>query len=170
MLEMVLAVVVLISVGTDLAFNKIYNPLCLLALIAGITLHWIDGGTSVAMLSLATALLAGLIFLPFYIMGGMAAGDVKLMASCAAIIGWPYGIWAAGLSLICGTVLGIFYYCIRGGAKEFFVRYSSAVRHLWGSGRAYLPAAPPDSVARSRFPYALAIASGCLLTQFLIVR
>lgn len=169
MLEILLIVVALIAVGTDLAVNKIYNPLCLFALLAGIAFHWYDAGFSVALLSLASALIAGLIFLPFYMMGGMAAGDVKLMAGCAAIIGWPYGILAAGLSLICGTFLGMLYYCLRGGAKEFISRYTTAAKHLLLTASVFLPDAATDSVAKSRFPYALAIASGCLITQFLIV-
>lgn len=170
MLEITLTAVALIAVGTDLAFNKIYNPLTLFALLAGFTIHWFDGGSSGALLSLAAAILAGLIFLPFYALGGMAAGDIKLMAGCAAVIGWPHGILAAGLSLVCGTLLGVFYYCIRGGAKELIARYSTSIRYLLKIGQAYLPTAPPDSVARTRIPYALAIASGCLITQFLIVR
>lgn len=170
MLEVLLIIVVTIAVATDLVANKIYNLLCLFGLCAGFTLQLIIGDWAVAGMSLLAALVAGLIFLPFYLMGGMAAGDVKLMSATAAIIGWPHGVVAAGVSLICGTVLGVVYYCARGGAKEFFIRYSAAVRMILGTGSAYLPAAPENSIAKTRFPYALAIATGCLLTQYVIVR
>ena len=51
--------------------------------------------------------------LPLYILGGMAAGDLKLMAMCGSFIGLPSTLIAVLLSLIFGgfyALITVFYY------------------------------------------------------------
>ena len=153
-----------ISVVTDFRHNKIYNKVCAAALAAGILLHWIDGQF---WQPLAAALAAFAIFIPFYLLRGMSAGDVKLMTACASLLGWPYGLVAVALTLISGTIAGLVVYCARGGVGELSRRYGFAAKCLLTTGKVFLPSAPETSVAKTRFPYAIAIAAGCVLTLML---
>ena len=156
-----LLVVACTAIYTDLFFKRIPNVVCLFGIVGGILIH-LQAETSLAgfLTGLGGMFSAGLVLLPLYVMGGMAAGDVKLMAAVGCILGWPFSIEAGFLSLISGTFLGIAYYVLKGGLVEFCQRYGSACKYLWVTGRFRLPPAPADSVAHSRFPYALAIAAG----------
>lgn len=81
-------------------------------------------------------LLGGLLLLPLHLLGGMAAGDVKLMAMAGAFLG-PALAWQAALgSLVAGGVLALGWLA-------------------WHAARRL--------VAPRRYPYAPAIALGCAL-------
>ena len=121
--------------------------------------HWMGGWEQV--MAGGAGLMTGFaVFLPFYIMGGMAAGDVKLMAVVGAFLGVGGGLWAAAYSLMAGGVLGVLYLILKGDFKRFVVRYwAMAMLH------ARIPA-ESDDAARHRFPYAVAIAAGTMLSIY----
>ena len=100
-------------------------------------------------------------------MGGMAAGDVKLMAAVGGIVGWPVSLFAVAFTLMSGTVLALIYCAVRGGLPELLSRYSQMLKTFLKTGQPLLPQAAEGSVARSRFPYALAIAVGSIWATFL---
>ena len=96
-----------VSVATDLRSRRIPNLLLLPALSLALMLHAIDAG--VAGLGTATGGLAvGLAMLmPLYAIGGMGAGDVKLLGVIGSFLG-PWGAVVAGMAtMIAGAVLGI---------------------------------------------------------------
>jgi prepilin peptidase CpaA len=106
-------------------------------------------------------LLAGFaLFIPFYALGGMAAGDVKLMAVVGAYLGAVDTFWAGAFSLIAGGALGVLYLVYRGQFSRFMVRYWAMA-----SLRTRIPAEENDA-ARHRFPYAVAIAIGTLTSLY----
>ena len=156
-----LLLVTLTAVITDLRHNKIPNVVVLVGLLGGVALHTL---TSQSLLGTAQAIggaiLAGLLLLPFYIKGGMAAGDIKLMAAVGAIVGWPNAIPAVLLTLIIGGFLAVVYIILRGGGVEFCKRYIEALRDFVRYRTFYIAPATEGSIARARFPYALAIACG----------
>lgn len=100
------------------------------------------------------------LFLPFYALGGMAAGDVKLMAVVGSFLGWSGALWAGALSLMAGSLLGIVYLLYKGQLGKLLGRY-----WVMASLRAYVPTQEGDA-ARDRFPYALAIAVGTLVSLY----
>jgi prepilin peptidase CpaA len=83
----VLAVVVLAAAAYDLKVRKIPNWLNLSGLILGVGLNCFllhSAGLRLALLGLVVALL---VYFPLFIVRGMGAGDVKLMAAIGAIAG-----------------------------------------------------------------------------------
>ena len=105
-----------------------------------------------------------LIFLPFYIKGGMGAGDVKLMAMAGTFLGPYHALLAAGLGLGMGSLLGLAILLYRRGALLMARRYLSSFQCLTVTGKwNYVPPAA-DEPAAQRFPYAAAIAIGTLAT------
>jgi prepilin peptidase CpaA len=100
------------------------------------------------------------VFLPFFLMGGMGAGDVKTMAAAGAFLApWP-SLLAAGLSLIAGAMLGLAVLAWRGGLLATLRGYSQSLLFLSSTRRWLRPSLP--AAAAQRFPYALAIALGTL--------
>ena len=85
-----LLTVLLVSSVTDLAWHRIPNTILLPALVLALILQASGDGLD-GLLSAATGLIVGLVFLmPLHAMGGMGAGDVKLLAGVGA---W---VWASG--------------------------------------------------------------------------
>ncbi len=103
----VLSVLLVVAVATDLKSHRIPNLLLLPALSLALMLHAVNAGmvglfTSIGGLALGLAML-----LPLYAVGGMAAGDVKLLGVVGSFLG-PWGALVAGLAtMMAGAVLGI---------------------------------------------------------------
>lgn len=80
----------------DLRRRQIPNWIPLAAIAGGLLIAATDGGWWGAGSS-ALGMIAGfVVFLLFYILGGMGGGDVKLMAGFGAVLGWGH-IWQASL-------------------------------------------------------------------------
>lgn len=141
--------------------GRIPNLHVVLSLLLALVLQAGVSGGSGAAGFLAGSALGLLVFLPFYMVGGVAAGDVKLMAVVGGFLGWQAVLWAAACTLIAGTLLGLLYLLLRGGLGRLLHRY-------WASFalRAYVPAGEND-VSRDRIPYAIAIFAGTLASLLL---
>ena len=94
-----------ISVVTDLARGKIYNAVTLPGLLLGIGLSAWRGGAVGILEVLCAAAFTVLVLVPFCGMGGLGAGDVKLLAAVSAFM--PSGEYLrcfAGAFVIGGCV------------------------------------------------------------------
>jgi prepilin peptidase CpaA len=80
----------------DLRRRQIANWITLAGLAAGLAWHTATGGLTGLAQSAGGAVVGFLVFLIFYVAGGMGAGDVKLMAAFGALLG-PSGILLAAL-------------------------------------------------------------------------
>lgn len=154
--------IAVIATATDLYVQRIPNWLT----IGGVILILIAQGASAGWTGLASGI-AGMItglllLLPFYVKGGMAAGDVKLLAAVGAGAGWPAAIVAGGATLVWGMVLGFAVLAMRGGLMEWIQRYCRIATLSLASRRISYEPVAPDSVAARPFPYALAILFGLL--------
>ena len=96
-----------IALLSDLQDRRIPNVLVVIGLVTGVALQTWFAGLSGIMIAGTGACVGLLCFLPFYVSGGMGAGDVKLMAMCGAFLGPLYVVLAAVASLTVGGVLGI---------------------------------------------------------------
>ena len=99
-------------------------------------------GVSVAA---AGAALGFAVFLVFYLLGGMGAGDVKLMAGFGSLLGPGAILRAAWIAAVVGGLMAAAYAAVR------------AVRDRRRAGRSR-QGAPPDAI-----PYAPAIVAGVWL-------
>ncbi len=157
-LEVALLCCVLLAALTDLARRKIPNPLVLSGLCGALVLQALPGAGTV-LSCLGGALTGFLLFLPLYLLRGMAAGDVKLMAMVGAFTGAGPALLVALATLLIGGVMAI---CIvlsrrRGRAALANIRALLAQSLLRAAGVPLAPA-PIDSVGG--MPYGVAIALG----------
>ena len=149
-----------VAVASDLRRHRIPNFLVVLVLALGLAGQAYSGGTS-GFGDGALGLLIGFgVFLPLYALGGMAAGDVQLIAMVGAFLAPNGALWAALFSLIAGGLCGFLIVLVRGQLPMTFSRYWLMLR-----ARAYFaPAA--DEVAGKPFPYSIAILLGTLASGY----
>ena len=87
-LQAVLAAVVIIAAVFDVRTRRIPNWLNLFGVLAGLLLNWFLNVDKYNWRSALMGLgLAFLIYFPLYLLRGMGAGDVKLMAAVGALVG-----------------------------------------------------------------------------------
>ncbi|MNC31103.1 Type IV leader peptidase family protein [compost metagenome] len=157
LLSMVLLIGLLgVAVVSDLLHHRIPNMLVLVGLALGLIGQMYSGGVSGLGDSLLGILICFALFLPMYAFGGMAAGDVKLMAMVGSFLPFQFALWAAMFSLIAGGVCGLLIVLVRGQLRQTLGRYWLILR-----AQAYL-APTSDEVAGKPFPYSIAILIGTL--------
>lgn len=114
--------------------------------------------------------LAGLaMFLPFYILRTLGAGDVKLLAMLGVWFGPHPMIGVALLTFLCGGVLALGVALLTGSLRQAlgnirFMLTDTLVR-VMVSGRGTMPA---PAKTTGRLPYVIAIASGAALEVVLL--
>lgn len=158
----VLLVILAAASWTDIARHRIPNLLSMGGAFVGLGLQAGTlglGGLWDGLGGLGVGL--GL-FLPFYIIGGMGAGDVKLMAAAGSFLR-PYDtLMAVAASLIAGGVIALGVMIARGGLLPWLRRQALTLKCLLVTAKlCYIPPAQ-DEPAATRFPYAIAIAAGTL--------
>ena len=107
-LRFVAAVIIgLLAVVFDVRRGRIPNGLTFggaaAAFSYGIAMHGLNGGG----LAAAGWLTGAALFFPFFALGGMGAGDVKLLAALAAWLGPADGVWLAVFASIAGGALAL---------------------------------------------------------------
>ncbi len=158
---MALCVMMISAVLTDIKVHRITNVLVMMVLFLGLTSQLALHG-SMGVAYWVTGLAVGFaMFLPFYIGGGMGAGDVKLMAAVGSVFGFSGAIAAGATALIAGLPLAIIMVLHRYLSERDSIRHAATALH---GGRA--PHAGVKAVVREgrkeRIPYAAAIAIGSI--------
>ncbi|AOE84474.1 A24 family peptidase [Pseudomonas sp. TCU-HL1] len=149
-----------IAVVSDLLHHRIPNLLVLTGIALGLGLQVYSVGYSGINIGLMGMLIGFAIFLPLYALGGMAAGDVKLMAMVGCFFTYQDAMWMAFYSLIAGSVCGFLIVLCRGQVLRTLTRYGLMLR-TW----VYL--APTQGEAAGKpFPYSVAILLGTLIGIF----
>ncbi|SIP92219.1 A24 family peptidase [Marinobacterium stanieri] len=157
-LTLLLLLILALAVYTDLRRHKIPNWLTFGGLSIGLIAAYLVSLPSVQVGAALKGALAGLlVFLPFFLSGGMGAGDVKLMAAIGSFIG-PMSVFiSACLALIAGGCIALLMIIRSGEVLSLYRRYLVII-----STRTFIPA-EAGSVASRRFPFSLSIAVGTLV-------
>jgi prepilin peptidase CpaA len=163
-LLLLIMLLVLVTV-TDIKSHRIPNILTFGGALVGIGLHILWAGSEGLLIGFYGFTAGLLLLLPFHLFGGgMAAGDVKLMAAAGAFLGPKATLIAVCSSLIVGSLLGIGFLVLRGGLMSALRRYFSTMKCFVVTGTfSYVPPHPSEAAA-SKFPYAVAIAMGTVIT------
>ena len=150
-----------IAVFTDLAWHRIPNRLLLAGLVVALFASSVEGGL-IGILGAIAGVLVGLaILLPFYALGGMGAGDVKLLAVIGAFLGPGPTVIAGLVTFVAGAVFAGIWIV----AQVVRKRLASGGNSL--SDQFLLGYIESRDVAQStmqrKFAYAPAIATGTLV-------
>jgi prepilin peptidase CpaA len=152
-----------IAIIEDLRRLKIPNWVTLPTMLIAIVYHSVSGGFDGFLFSAAgMAVGIGLFIIP-YLMGGMGAGDAKLVGAMGAILG-PKGILVASvLIILTGGIYGLLLFAVN-------PRYAtSSIRRFWKMLKTFVLTAqivilPPDSGEKPPvLRYAIPIAAGIIM-------
>jgi prepilin peptidase CpaA len=154
------------SIGsvTDVSECRIPNWVIGPAMAAGLMLHASAGGWRGLGDAALAGVIAGGIFLIFFLAGGMGAGDVKLMT----VVGCFAGLSALPLVVI-STVLagGVFALALsiyHGRLRETLGNVVAVLQHHGRHGLKPHPDLTLSNARTLRLPFALPIAAGCPFT------
>jgi prepilin peptidase CpaA len=96
-----------IAVVSDLRTRRIPNILTFGAASAALMAHTLVGGMGGAMSAAGGWLVGAIVFFPVFALGGMGAGDVKLLAALGALLGPRATVWVCLFTGIAGGVMGV---------------------------------------------------------------
>lgn len=109
---------------TDFRSRRIPNVLTFGASVAAVVFGAVTGGWNGLGWSLAGWAVGCAVFLPWFLLGGMGAGDVKLLAALGAWTGPSTAVWMALYAGIAGGVFAVIVSLWRGYLGEMF-------RNIW---------------------------------------
>jgi prepilin peptidase CpaA len=129
-------------------------------------LHLALGGWGQLFTALAAGIICGLVFLVFYLAGGMGAGDVKLIMAVGCIAGLSHVAYLLVLTALSGGAMAIVLAVARGRLQQTLTNVGALASHHGHEGLQPHPEINLSNSQTLRLPYALAIAGGSLLTLY----
>jgi len=151
-----------VACASDIRTRRIPNSIVLIGSAAGLTVNaLIDGATGVGA-SLAGGVVGLCLFLPFFVLGGMGGGDVKLMAALGSILG-PGSIFRlAAAAAVVGGACALVTAAWNGRLGEM-LRNTARLVSFWArSGLVPSPEQNLRTPGALKIPYAVPILMGTL--------
>jgi prepilin peptidase CpaA len=156
-----LIAILAMAVITDFRWHKIPNWLTFPAMLGGIIINVIPYGFHGLFFSALGLAVGTVLFLIPYSIGGMGAGDVKLMGAIGSFLGAKNVVWACLFSCIFGGLYAIIFLVWKGSAKSYVTRYWLMLKTLLFTGKLfYIPPSPGEK--SQKISYGVAIALGTL--------
>lgn len=167
-LQLILLCIVALAAATDLAVRKIPNVLVLSGLALALVLHLLAGPAwAPATQWLAGSLAGFFLFLPLYLMRGMAAGDVKLMALVGAFTGPWAACYIALLTCLFGGLMALAILVLSGRCREgldnVWLMLEPRLLRLLGVPLCKIPLASGASVGGMPYGVAIALGTACFV-------
>lgn len=156
--------VLAVALATDLAERKIFNWLTFPAIGLGLALNAWAYGPAGLQGSLLGLLVGAAVFLLGFLVGGMGAGDVKLMAAVGAWLGWPATVAAVLYVTMLGGAVALVAAAANGQLSRLFKNVYWFVVGLVVKG-ASTDMSRMESAAKP-VPYGVSIALGSALALF----
>lgn len=161
------SIAALLGAGFDLKSRRIPNFVTGPATLAGLLLHLALDGWHGLLAALASGLLCGVIFLIFYLAGGMGAGDVKLITAAGCLIGLPNSAYLLILTSLAGGAMALGLALVRGQVRATLGNMLALASHHKSRGLTPHPDLHVGNTCTLRLPYGLAIAAGSCITLYL---
>jgi prepilin peptidase CpaA len=149
---------------TDLRQARIPNLLTFAAMLAGLLFHLFAASGAGAQVAVVGFLAGLLVFFPFFALGALGAGDVKLMAALGTWVGWQSAIYVALYGAIAGGVLAVGVALWHGYLGRALRNLKALLMHWWLVGVKPLPELTLEAGQGLRLPYALPIMAGLVVT------
>lgn len=158
MINLFLMLILIVCVITDVKSRKIYNKVIYPALLLGFGFHFLSSGWEGLSHSFIGFLIGFALLLIPYMLGGMGAGDVKLLALIGALKGGAFVFESFIYMALIGGVIALGIILFRGGVmKSLFYSLINFKNGMKGS-RLLL-----SGSLNTTYPYGVAIAGGAVL-------
>jgi prepilin peptidase CpaA len=161
-LQAALFLLVILAAVNDLATRRIPNRLLLAGLACALLLHVFSAVPGKSLLIALSGMGVGLaVFLPLYLLRGMAAGDVKMMAVVGAFVR-PVDVFEiVVVTWLAGGLMGLLIVLLNGRLRLAFDNLGRMLRGAMLSGTGITASAGQASAGS--MPYGLAIAFGTIV-------
>lgn len=162
--------IALLGCITDVRMRRIPNILTFGAAGLGLLFGLATGGWSGLGWAALGWLAGAAVWLPFFVLRGVGAGDIKLLGALGVWLGPGPAIWLALWSAVAGGVFAVVVSLSRGYTKQAFANVWGLLTYWRIVGVRPHPALTLEAAdARApRLPYALPIAAGLVVTLWLI--
>jgi prepilin peptidase CpaA len=160
-----LSIVLVIGAVADILFHKIPNWLTFSTMTIAVVYHTATKGLEGFLFSLGGIGVGVACLVIPYLMGGMGAGDAKLMGAVGGVLG-PRGTFIAFLfTAIIGGIYALALLAFHGHLKETAERYGTILKTFFFTRQfIYIPS--PRREKETRLCYGVAIALGTLISVF----
>ena len=166
--ESIRTAAVLLVAATAVAFDvrerRIPNVLNFGAAVAALAFAFVDAGLHGTATAAGAWLLGAALFFPFFALGGMGAGDVKLLAALAAWLGPADAVYLAIFAAMAGGVIAVLVALLRGYARQALSNLWLMLMHWRLVGLRPVPGLTLRDGQAPRLAYAIPIAVGALCT------
>jgi len=151
----------------DIRYRRIPNRLIIYTLPIGLAIHFSVDGWRGLLTSGAAGLAAGLIFLIFFLAGGMGGGDVKLICVVASMVGLKNLPNLLVFTSLAGGVMAIVLALRHKRLRSSLSNMTVLFKHHRDHGLTAHPQLNVQNTNAPHLPYAVAIAVGCLATIYI---
>ena len=156
--------VALVAVVYDVRTRRIPNVWTLGTAMCALAFAVVTGGPAAMAQAAGGWAVGALLFFPFFALGGMGAGDVKLLAALGAWLGPADSVWLALFASIAGGVFGVIVALAHGYLRTALANLWLMGTHWRVSGLRPVPGITLSQTAGPRLAYAIPIAIGVLCT------
>ncbi len=146
----------------DFRQHRIPNRLTYPLIVVGLALQTALHGWRGLLLSLAGGIVFGGIFLVFYLVRAMGAGDVKLAAALGCIVGLSQSPQLMYAVAVAGGLMALIYILLSGRFKQTMRNLFSVLGYHAKHGLQAHPEVNLENPKALRMPYGLAFAAGTI--------
>ena len=152
---------------TDIRTRRIPNVLTFGAAAAAVLFHGFNAGVP-GLQSAATGWVVGTaLFLPFFLLGGMGGGDVKLLAALGAWLGPRDALWLAIYASLAGGVMAVGVALLRGYLGTALRNVMRLLGYWCLTGPRSMPSMTLERSEGPRLAYAVPVLVGTMVTVWL---
>jgi len=151
----------------DLGSRRIPNALTLGAAVVAIVMQALLNGWSGVLSAVSGWAVGVVLFLPLYALGGMGAGDVKLLAAIGAWLGPIGAAWTGLYGAVAGGAMALVVALARGYTRTALKNLGTILRVWSVAGVQPVEGLTLADKASVRLPYALPLAAGALVTLWM---
>lgn len=156
-----------VACGWDLRTRRIPQLLTLGGALAGLAVHLVSGGWNAGVASAAGWAVGIAIFFVPFALGGLGAGDVKLLGAIGAWLGPMNAIWVGLYAGAAGGVLAIFVALTSGYLVQAVGNVGMMLAYWRLNGVKPLPEITLEHSRGPRLAYAVPILAGTMVTLWL---
>jgi prepilin peptidase CpaA len=152
---------------SDLRTRRLPNVLTFGSALAAFAFFLAAGGLPSLGWSVAGWLVGCAVFLPVFLVRGMGAGDVKLLAALGAWLGPVMVLWTAAFGAIAGGVIAVGVLLAHGYLRQAFANVGYVLWYWKSVGPAPVPELTLADSKGPRLPYAVPILVGLIAALWL---
>ena len=161
--------VLAISLAIDLVSGRIPRVVSTAGLvISQIYVLYSTGSVAVAMCALISGIMVPVILYPLFAIGGLGAGDIKLMMMLPGFMGIKTSIYAIMYSFVFCALIGIVLLCIRGNLLSRLTEVKNYITAVRMSGRIsryeIFPSGAKNSSLSNRIHFTVPLLAGVMFT------